>query len=116
MANLRWVSRVAYQSATPLVGAGDIYAIVGSDEIRDAVDCINLQINRARPGFPTLGSRVGVRMKLSYHHAAGHERPLLTIDRGLTATWSAAHRDFARGDIGVNPATFFMSPNGVSRQ
>jgi hypothetical protein len=45
-----------------------MHAIIGTDQIGDAVFLVHPSILRTWARIPALGGRVGVRVKLAYHH------------------------------------------------
>jgi hypothetical protein len=49
-------------------------SVVGTDEVRNAVQDIDLQVSAARPRRPSLRRRIRMGVELADHDGAGKER------------------------------------------
>jgi hypothetical protein len=90
-------------------------AIIRPYQVRDPMQRIHLLIRRARSGIPTLSSGVWMRMELSNDHSTGHQRWIAQVNDRASSPLCPPGDELSRGNIHVDPATFFMPARGIRR-
>jgi len=90
--------------------------IVGKDEIRNAVEGIDLPVSTARPGHPSLCGGVRMGVELADYDEAGKDRRATQVDTRLSARRSATDGDLSGLHVHIDPAALLMASGGIIRQ
>jgi hypothetical protein len=91
-------------------------AVIGADEAWYTEKQGRSRVGRAGTGFPTLRTRVRVRVKRGDDDGTQHDRRRTQIQRRLRIRGGAAYHYSASRVVHVDPTTLFVPLNRVAGQ